>query len=106
MFLSVLPFGTVPKRKGGENAFGFWNWNKERKTSDQVLSTVAWGGDTPGGQGGREQTVSGTLASRKNNKGTSKMKVYLIEPHIFQVSNSSGALDKPSPQLSQSYFEY
>lgn len=31
MFLSVLPLGTVPKRKGGEKAFGFWNCRRKEK---------------------------------------------------------------------------
>lgn len=37
MFLSVLPLGTVPKRKGGENALGFWNWRKRKR---QVISFI------------------------------------------------------------------
>lgn len=43
MFLSVDPFGTVPKRKGGEYAYGFWNCGKKQNGTTVVMSYLSDG---------------------------------------------------------------
>lgn len=39
MFLSVLPLGTVPKRKGGEKSLGLWNWRETERERENNMRT-------------------------------------------------------------------
>jgi len=41
MFLSVLPLGTVPKRKGGEKSLGFWNCRNRKRTFLTIIQQEA-----------------------------------------------------------------
>lgn len=40
MFLSVLPFGTVPNRNGGEKEYGLWNWKNKQNSLGKFKETL------------------------------------------------------------------